>query len=152
MPGFPVPEFAQIMSIELVMLSVSSSTDPFSFSLQSFPASESFAMSHLFASGGQSVRASASVLPMNIQDWFPLGLNGLISLQSKGLWSLLQHHSSKASVLWCSAFFMDQLSHPYMTAGKITAFTTWTFVIYLSHIVYPPRVCIFLQFFLVVDS
>ena len=85
----------------------------------------------LFASGGQSigVSASASVLPMNIQDWFPLGLTGWISLQSKGtLKSLPQHHSSKASILWCSAFFMVQFSHPYMTTGKTTVLTRRTFV------------------------
>ena len=60
---------------------------PFSSRLQSFPASGSFLMSQLFASGGQRIAASvsASVLPMNIQDWFPLGLTGWISLQSKGL-------------------------------------------------------------------
>ena len=59
--------------------------------------------------------ASASVLPMNIQDWFPLGWTGWIALQSKGLSSLLQHHSSKTSILSHSAFFMVQLWHPYMT-------------------------------------
>ena len=66
---------------------ISSSVVPFSSCLQSFPASGSFQMSQFFASGGQStgVSASASVLPMNIQDWFPLGWSGLISLQSKGL-------------------------------------------------------------------
>ena len=66
---------------------ISSSVIPFCSSLQSFPVSGSFPMSLLFASGGQSIRASASasVLPMNIQDWSPLGLTGLISLQSKGL-------------------------------------------------------------------
>ena len=66
---------------------ISSSVIPFSFCFQSFPASESFPMSRFFASGGQSigVSASASVLPMNIQDWFPLRLTGLIFLQSKGL-------------------------------------------------------------------
>ena len=66
---------------------ISSSVDPFSSCLQSFPASGSFPVSQFFASGGQSigVSASASVLPMNIQDWFPLGLTGWISLQSKGL-------------------------------------------------------------------
>ena len=60
---------------------------PFSSCLQSFPASGSFPMSQLFSSGGQSTgaSASASVLPVNIQDWFPLGLTGLISLKSKGL-------------------------------------------------------------------
>ena len=64
---------------------ISSSVVPFSFRLQSFPASGSFLMSQLFAPGGQSIgaSASASVLPMNIQDWFPLGWTGLISLQSK---------------------------------------------------------------------
>ena len=79
-----------------------------------FPSLRSFPMSQFFASGGQSIRdsASASVLPMNIQDWFPLGLTGWISLQSMGLSSLLQHHSSKASILWCSAFLIVQLSHP----------------------------------------
>ena len=66
---------------------ISSSVFPFSSSLQSFPASGSFPMSQFFTSGGQSigVLASASVLPMNIQDWFPLGWTGWISLQSKGL-------------------------------------------------------------------
>ena len=66
---------------------ISSSVIPFSSCLQSFPASRSFLESSLFASGGQSigVSASASVLPMNIQGWFPLGLTALISLQSKGL-------------------------------------------------------------------
>ena len=66
---------------------ISSSVDPFSSCLQSFPASGSFQMSQLFTSGGQSigVSASASVLPVNIQDWFPLGLTGWISLRSKGL-------------------------------------------------------------------
>ena len=81
-------------------------------------------MSHFFASCGQSigVSASASVLPVNIQDWFDLlAVRGTIK-------SLLQHHSSKASILQCSAFFMVQLSHPYMTTGKTTALTRWTFV------------------------
>ena len=66
---------------------ISSSVVPFSSHLQSFPASGSFQMSQFFASGGQSIRVSASksVLPTNIQDWFPLGWTGWISLQSKGL-------------------------------------------------------------------
>ena len=110
-------------------LTISSSTIPFSFCLQTFPASESFPVSQLFAWGGQDIGASASVLPVNIKGWFPLGLTGLILLQSKGLsGSLLQHHSLKASVLQCSAFFMVQLSHPYMTTGKTTALTIWNFV------------------------
>ena len=66
---------------------------------------------------------------MNIQDWFPLGWTGWISLQSKGLSkSFLQHHSQKASILWRSAFFTVQLSHPYKTTGKTIALTRWTFV------------------------
>ena len=102
---------------------------PFSC-LQSFPASGSFQMNQFFALGGQSigVSASASALPMNIQDWFPFGLTGWISLQSKGLSSLLQHHSSKPWILQCSAFFTVQLSHPYMATGKTIALTRWTFV------------------------
>ena len=86
--------------------------------LQSLPASGSFQMSKFFISGSQSIgiSPSTSVLPMNIQDWFPLGLTGWISLLAvQGtLKSLIQHHSSKAPILWCSAFFIDQLSHPYM--------------------------------------
>ena len=74
------------------------------------------------------VSPSASVLPMNIQDSFPLGLTGWISLQSKRLKSVLQHHSSKASILRCSSFFVVQLSHPYMTTGKTIALTRWIFV------------------------
>ena len=107
---------------------ISSSVVPFSSHLQSFLASGSFPMSQFFASGGQSigVSASVSVLPMNIQDWFPLGLTGLISLQSKGLSQESQHHSSKASVLWRSAFFMVQ--HPYMPTGRTIALTRRTFV------------------------
>ena len=64
---------------------ISSSVIPFSYCPQSLPASGSFPMSQFFASGGQRIGASAAVLPMNIQDWFPLGLTGLVSLQSKGL-------------------------------------------------------------------
>jgi len=174
-------------------LTISSSVVPFSSCLQSFPASGSFLISQLFASGGQSIGVSASawVLPMNIQDWFPLGLIGAslvahwlriclqcrrpgfdswvgkvpwrrerLPLQHSGLensmdcivhgvakswkwlsnfhthththriyWfgllavqgtlkSLLQYHSSKVTIFQCSAFFMAQLSHPYMTTGK----------------------------------
>ena len=119
----------KLMSIELLMLSNHLILCHLFSCLQSFPASGSFPMSQLFASSGQIIGASAlaSVLPMNIQNWFPLGLTGLISLQSKGTKSLLQHHSSKASVFWHSAFFMVQLSHPYLTTGKTIALTRWTF-------------------------
>ena len=81
--------------------------------------------------GGQSTEtsASASVLPMNIEGWFPLGLTGLISLLSKGLSkSLLQHHNLKASILQHSVFFMIQLSHLYMTTGKTIALIIQIFV------------------------
>ena len=110
---------------------ISSSVVPFSSRLQSFPASGPFQMSQFFASGGQSigVSASVSVFPMNIQDRSPLGWTGWISLQSKGqVKSVLQQHSSKASILQRSAFFTVQLSHPYMTTGKTIALTRWTFV------------------------
>ena len=108
----------KLMSIESwCHPTISSSVVPFFSCLQSFPASESFLMSPPFASGGQNIGASAlaSVFPMNIQNWFPLGLTGLISLQSKGLSSLLQYHSSKALFLWPSAFFMVELTpiHDY---------------------------------------
>ena len=78
----------KLMSIEFLMpTAISSSVVPFSSHLQSFPLSETFPTSQFLASGGQSIgaSASASVLPMNIQDWFPLGWTGWISLQSKGL-------------------------------------------------------------------
>ena len=103
---------------------------PFSSCPQSLPASESFPMSQLFTSGGQSIGVSAlaSFLPMNTQDWSPSGWTGCISLQSKGLKSLLQHHSSKPSILWRLALFRVQLSHPYMTTGKTIALTRRTFV------------------------
>ena len=72
---------------------------------QSFPASGSFPMSQLFASDGQSTGASASVLPMNMQDWFPLWLTGLISLQSKGLWRVFSNTTVQKH-----QFFSAQLS------------------------------------------
>ena len=89
--------------------SISSSIVPFSSCLQSFPASGSFPMSQFFTSGGQCIRvsASASVLPMNIQGWFPLGLPGLSSLQSKELSRVLSRtYSSKVPILLPSVFFM----------------------------------------------
>ena len=114
-----------------------SSVISFSSCPQSFPASGSFQMSQLFASGGQNigVSASASVLPMNTQDWSPLGWRSnrsplgwiqpvLDLLAAQGtLKSLLQHHSSKASILQRSSFLIVQLSHPYMTSWKTIAST-----------------------------
>ena len=90
---------------------ISSSAIHFSSCPQSLPTSGSFQMSQLFAWGGQSigVSASASFLPMNTQDWSPLGWTGWISLTLK---TLVQHHSSKVSIL------LHQLSLPYMTTGK----------------------------------
>ena len=135
MPSFPVlhylPEFAQTYPLcQWRHPAISSAVGPFSSCSQSFPASGSFPMSWLFTSGGQSIgaSASASVLPMNIQGWFPLGLTGLISLLSKGLSRVLQHHNSKTSILCHSAFFMVQLSHLYMTIGKTIALTIQTFI------------------------
>ena len=97
----------KLMSIESVCHPIiSSSVVPLSSCLPSFPALGSFLMSQLFASGGQSIGASASalVIPMNIQDLFPLGLTCFNLLGVQGtLKSLLQHHGSKASILWCSA-------------------------------------------------
>ena len=133
-PGFPVLhhllEFAQT-HVHWVGDAIQS------FHPLSFPSPPAFNLSQhqglfqwvssSFTSGGQSIgaSASASVLPMNIQGWFPLGWTGWISLQSK---SLHQHHSSKASGLRRSVFFIVQLSHPYMTTGKTIALTRWTFV------------------------
>ena len=88
-------------------------------------------MSQCFISGGQSigVSASTSVLPMNIQGLIAFRMDWMDLLAVQGtLKSLLQHHNSKASILWCSAFFMVQYSHPYMTTGKTIALTRWTFV------------------------
>ena len=108
---------------------ISSSVSPFCSCPQSFPTSGSFPVSLLFTSGSQSIRSSASalVLPVVIQGWFPLALTGLILL-SMGLSSLLQHHSSKASILWHSAFFVVQFLYPYMTTGKTISLTIQTFV------------------------
>ena len=107
---------------------ISSSVVPFSSSLQSFSASGSFQMSQLFASVGQSivVSASTSVLLMNTQHWSPLRRTGCISLQSKGLSRVFSN--TTVQKLQCSAFFIVQFSHPYMTTGKTTALTRWTFV------------------------
>ena len=103
-------------------LTISFSVVPFPSCLQSFPALGSFPLSQLFISDGQSIGASTSVLSMNNQGWFPLGLTGLIFLPSKDLSRVFsQYHSSKASILQCSASFMVQLSHPYVTTGKTIA-------------------------------
>ena len=85
-------------------------------------------MSWLFTSVGHSIGALASVLPVNIQDWLPLGLTGLISLLSKDSQEASPHCNLNASVLQCWAFFMIQLSHLFMTTGKTITLTIWTVV------------------------
>ena len=111
---------------------ISASVVPFSPCPQSFPASESFPVSQLFASGSHNYWSfSFNISPSNEYsalisfriDWFAL-------LASQGtLKSLLQHYSLKASILWCSAFFRVQLSYPYMTTGWSIALTTQTFAV-----------------------
>ena len=107
-----------------------SSIIPFSSCLQSFPESGSFPVSQFFPSGGQRIEAEAStsVLPMNGQDWFPLGLIGWISLQSKGLSRVFSNTTVQKQ-----QFFGTQLSlqanshiHTYRTTGKTIALTRWT--------------------------
>ena len=108
---------------------ISSSVVPFSSYPQSLPASESIPTSQFFPWGGQSIEVSAlaSVLPKNTQDRSPL-VDWLDLLAVQGtLKSLLQHHSSKASIHRHSAFFTVQLSHPYMATGKTIALTRLSF-------------------------
>ena len=101
-------------------LIISSSVVPFSSCPQSFPASGSFPMSQLFASGGQSIGASASapVLPMNIQGWFPLGLTGLISLLSEGLSRIFSN-----TRVWKHQFFGAQPFYLFIFKLKDNCFT-----------------------------
>ena len=111
-------------------LTISSSVIPFSSCLQSFPASGSFPMSQLFATGGQNIGASASrsVLPNEYSVFISFRIYWFDVLVAQGtLKSLLQHHNLKASVLH-PTFFMVQLSHLYMNIGKTVALTMWTFV------------------------
>ena len=120
----------KLMTIESVMPSnhFSSTVVPFSC-LQSLPASGSFPVSLFFVSGGQSTAVLASVLPMNIQDWFPWGWTGWISLLSSGLSRVFSNTTVQKH-----QFFSAQLSlqansqHPCMTTGKTIALTRRTFV------------------------
>ena len=107
---------------------ISSSVIPFSH-LQSFPASGFFPMSQFFASGGQCIRASASVsvLPMNIKDWFPLGLTGLISLQSKGLSRVFSNTTVQKHQFFGAQLSLYSNSDGMMTTGKTIALTKQTF-------------------------
>ena len=108
-------------------LTISSSDVHFSSCPQFFPASGSCPVSQLFPSGGQSIGALASalVLSVNIQGWFPFGLTGLITLLSKGLEIITVWNPDMSQ---CSPYFMVQLSHPHETTGKTTALTRRTFV------------------------
>ena len=131
MPGLPVhhqlPELAQT-HVHRVGDAIQpshplSSPSPPAFKLSQYPSS--FPMSQFFISGGQSIgaSASASVLPMNILGWFPLGWADLISLVPKRLSKVFsKNHNLKASILQYSGFFMVQLSHPSMTTGKKHSF------------------------------
>ena len=112
-----VPEFAQIHVHWVSYLTISYSVAPFSSCPQSFPASGSFPMSWLVTSGGQSIgtSASASVLPKNIQGWFPLGLTGLISLQSKGLSRVSQESSPAPQFESISSLVLSILYGPTIT-------------------------------------
>ena len=117
-PRLPCPSLSPGVCPDSLPLSwwchptISSSVSPFSSCPQSFPAWGSFPMRWLFSLGGQNIGAlaSVSVLPVNIQAWFPLRVTGLIFLLFKELLRVF-YHCLKASVLWCSAFFMVQLSH-----------------------------------------
>ena len=131
-PGLPVhhqlPEFTQT-HLHWIGDAIQPSHPVMSFSscLQSFPASGSFQMSQFFPSGSQriGVSTSTSVLPMTIHWLDLLAVQGTLK-------SLLQHHSSKASILLCSALFIVQLSHIYITTGKTIALTRRTFVAKVS--------------------
>ena len=124
---YHLPEFAQV-HVHWVGDAIQPSHPLSPLLLPSIFASIKVFSSWLFASSGQRIGASASALPRSIQGWFPLRLTGfdLLGVQ-RTLKSLLQHHSSKASVLQRSAF-MVHLSHPYMTTRKTLALTIWTFV------------------------
>ena len=137
MPGFPVHH--QLLElIQTHVHQVSDAIQPSHLLLSPSPPTFSlsqhqglfFPMSQFFASGGLSigVSASASLLLMNIQDWFPLGWTGWISLLSKGLSRVFSTITTQASVLCCSALFIIQLSYPYITSGKTIALTIRTFV------------------------
>ena len=108
---------------------ISSSVVPFSSCPQSFPASGSFQMSQLFASGGQTIGVSASTsdLPKNTQDWSPLGWTGWISLQSKGLSRVFSNTTVQKLNSSVLSFLCSPTTHPYMTTGKTIALIRWTF-------------------------
>ena len=127
----------KLMSIELVMPSNHLvSLVPFSSCLQSFPASESFPMSQLFIPGGQSIEvsASASVLTVSIQDWFPLGWTSWISLKPKGLSRVFANTTVQKHPFFSAQFSLCPNSHIHMwlLTGKAIALTRWTFFGHVS--------------------
>ena len=129
MPGLPVHHQLLEITQTHVHLTISSSVVPFSSCLQSFPTSGSFQMSQLFTSGGQNIGVSANISHSNKHPGlisFRMDWLDLLAVQGT-LKSLLQYHSSKTSILQHLAFFIVQLSHPYMTTGKPIALTRWTF-------------------------
>ena len=101
---------------------ISSSVVPFSSCLQSFPESGSFLRSQFFTSGGQSIGASASVLPMNIQDWFPVGWTGLISLQPKGLSRVFSNTTIQKHQFFSAQLSLWSNSHTIHDQGKNHSF------------------------------
>ena len=111
---------------------ISSSVVLFSSCLQSFPASGSFQMSQFFTSSGQNigVPASAPVLPMNVQDWLPLGWRGWISLQSKGLSRVFSSTTVRKHPFFSAQSSLWSNSHPYMATGKTIALTIQTLRLY----------------------
>ena len=137
MPWLPCPSWTPRACSNSYPLSwwchatISPSVVSFSSCLQSFPESGSFPVCQFFPPGDQSIgaSASASVHPVSIQDWFSFRIDWMDFLAvQRTLKSLFQHHSSKASILWFSAFFIVLLSHSYMTVGKSIALTGQTFV------------------------
>ena len=109
---------------------ISSSLIPFFSCLQYFPASGSFLMNHIYAPGGQSIGSStsASVLPMNTQDWSPLGWTSWISLLSKGLSKVFSNTTAQKHQFFGTQLSLSSNWHPYMTTGKTIALTIWTFI------------------------
>ena len=140
----------KLMSIELVMPSNHLILCRPLFPPSIFTSSGAFPKRQFFSSGGESigVSESTSVLPMNTQNLFPLELTGWLFVVQETLNSLLQHHSSKTSVLWFSVFFMVQLSYPYMVSGKTIAFTRWTFISKVKSLLFIYLFIYFLLFFL----
>ena len=130
-PGSSVLQFLlrKFMSIKLMMLAIHLILCcPLLLLPSVFPGIRVFPVSWLFTSCGQNIRASASVLRMNTQDWFPLGLTGLISLQSKGLSIVFSSTVIKKHQFFSTQPFLWSNSHIYMTTGETIALTIQTFL------------------------